>query len=87
VRDRLAIQSQFEGIEQLVEGCGVDYRPWEDIDIPTMERSHKVCRTLRLYYRLKLGPEPTRKSACTSLVVWDLLLHNLQFISVDDILF
>jgi len=87
VCDRLAIQSHFESIEQLVEGWGVDYRPWEDIDVPTMERGHKICCTLFLYDPLKLGLEPTRKSACTSLVLWDLLFHNLPHIRVDDILF
>jgi hypothetical protein len=60
--DRLAIQSQFESIEQLVEGRRVDYRPWQDVDIPTMERGHKVCCTLILYYRLKLGLKPARRS-------------------------
>jgi len=87
VRDLLPLQSLFESNEQLIEGWGVDYRPWEDVDVPTMERGHKVCRTLLPYYRLKLGLEPTRKSACTSRVVWDLLSHNLPRIRVDDILF
>ena len=61
--DRLAIQSQFEGIEQLVEGQRVDYRPWKDVHIPTMERGHKVCFPFVFYYRLKLGLKPARWSA------------------------
>jgi len=60
--DRLAIQSQFEGIEQLVEGRRVDYWPWQDVHIPTMERGHKVRCTFIFYYGLKLELKPACRS-------------------------
>ena len=61
--DRLAFQPPFESIEQLVEVGRVDYRPRQDVYIPTVKGSHKVPCAFILYYRLKLGFKPASRSA------------------------